>query len=311
MSSSDYESALVTELQALAGVPAGTDAFALRFGGQTTAVVYSQFSSSPSTLTLEARYDDVPGLPAGRPIVATRPLDIVLRPEGGPDRAAKAQGINVEWQTGDRAFDDTVYVSTPTESGEVLRAVLGPEVRSAVMTLFGLGFRMVRIDDDGVVRAEVTEFVVAVPQAGRGRSAMEAFVRILTNLPAVVASGAKHAAIPLAETTRALAWTAAGFGLVFVVAAFGALVAPKNMASRNTLGFLVLCVGPWVALALASPAFLLARKIHGGRVARAMRGRSRTAKTADLAGWAAGLCVLFIVADLIHAASLFMFVLRR
>lgn len=77
--------------------------------------------------------------------------------------------LNVEWQTGERAFDDAVYVSTPGHSAELLSAVLTAEVRGAVMSLFALGFRLVSIDDEGVIRAKVTEFVVARPRQGRGR----------------------------------------------------------------------------------------------------------------------------------------------
>ena len=318
MDDESYESALVAELQALANVPPGTGSFAIRCSAGTVTVVYKQFSSSPSELTLEARYDDVArvvptlpnyrDLPAGAPVVATRPMDIHLRHEDGEDRAAKDEGLNVEWQTGDRAFDEAVYVSTPGHGAEVLSAVLGPDVRGAVMSLFGLGFRKVSIDDHGVVRLELTEFVVTRPREGRGRDAMDAFGRLLTNLPVVTASGASHAPIPFARTTAAFSYTALFFGLVFFFSSVVPFVYPSIVETplRFASGAGAVAAS-CVAIALGILGFRVAKKIHGGRVASRMRGSSRAAVTADRAGISAGLCALFVVASIIQATLLVMF----
>lgn len=220
--------------------------------------------------------------------MAARPLDMQLRHEDREDRAAKAKGINVEWQTGDQAFDEAVYVSTPGHSAEVLGALLTAEVRGAVMSLFALGFRLVHIDVDGVVRAEVTELVVARPREGRGRDAMDAFVRLLTNLPVVTASGASHAPVPFAGTTRLFAWAAGIFLVIFgALAAVPWLFSLTPSPTEKPFGFVASVVGPWVAFGLGIPAFRMAKKLHGGRVASRMRGTSRTAITAHRAGWAA------------------------
>ncbi|MFO0663891.1 MAG: hypothetical protein U0174_08070 [Polyangiaceae bacterium] len=318
MGGESYESALVAELQALAGVPPGTDTFTLRCDAGMVTVSYKQWSSGPSDLKLEARYDDatraVPGyrnFPAARTVTAPRPLDIQLRHEDSEDRAAKANGLNVEWQTGDRAFDEAVYVSTPGLSADVLNAVLAPGVREAVMKLFELGFRLVAIDDKGTVRADVTEFVVARPREGRGREAIDAFARLLMNLPLVVASGEEHAPVPYAKTTRVLGWTALIVGLLYCGVLFAPVFVSPPSPSEDFLGFAVAVIAPWVALVLAIPALLFAKEVHGARVTSRMRGSSRTAITAFRAGWVAGTCALFVTASILHALSLFFFVHRR
>ena len=146
----DAENALVAELRALAGEPAG-DRFVVSRRGRSITVTHDGGSSS--SLTLRASYDAVARAAADtnegtyrgsprvdRALVAPRPLAIVLRKDA-------PRGIRTAYETGDRRFDDAVFVDTPTTNPTVLAAVLGPEVRAAVLTLFELGFLRVTIDD--------------------------------------------------------------------------------------------------------------------------------------------------------------------
>lgn len=310
MSSDDVESALIGELRNLAGVNVDTNAFILRGGDHTIKIEYEQFSSGPSTLEFTTTYDEAARVaskrraaPAGTTVVATRPLDIVLRREDDEDRESKLRGINVEWQTGDASFDASVYVSAPNHDAAVYSAVINSDVRAAIKTLFALGFSEVLIDAHGVIRARVIEFVIARPTPERGRSALEAFVRLLDALPALSASGEKHPPIPLSRTTRAFAWGTGISGTIM----FCLMMAPLFMRldpNANLLRFLTGIVGPWIALALALPVFIVVKRSYGGRVTSLMRGTSRASTTGNRAGTIAGLFAWFTVAALIHCASI-------
>ncbi len=196
--------------------------FVVRHGGYAIRVEYSAGSSKD--LSLHADYDtvaradhaDARGYRAGavRPLAAPRPLAIELRREDGGHVAARARGLNVEWQSGDVAFDRAVYVDTPTTDPEVLAAVIGPEVRRAVCELLALGFLTVSIDDDGAVCACITEFTTMDrPRANRGADALSAFAHIHANLPAIATSGRTVRHRPLVGVTIGLALVgAAGWG---------------------------------------------------------------------------------------------------
>ncbi|MBL8684330.1 MAG: hypothetical protein JNK05_34465 [Myxococcales bacterium] len=313
MTPDEMESALAAELRTLAGVAPGTERFVLRAGQHTITITYQQASSGPSTLTIESPYDDatrVRAASAPGPLRATRPLDIVLRHEDDEDRSAKERGINVEWQTGDRMFDDAVYVSAPTHNAHVFESVVNAAVRAAVTKLFALGFRLVHLDDHGSVRAVVTEFWISKPAQNRGRDAVEAFAQLLDALPVVVASGERHEPVPFENTTSLFAWGAGVSGMIYLVA----MIAPVFLRAdpnENLPGFLAIVVGPWVALALALPALLVAKRLHGARVTSRMIGSSRASTTGRRAGWAAGLFAWFVLATCIHAASLALLVFRR
>lgn len=175
--------------------------FVVRQGAYAIRVDYSAGSSKE--LSLQAAYDAVtgtnPALVAGdarayrgvRPLAAPRPLAIDLCREDTGHVAAKAKGLNVEWQSGDPAFDHVVYVDTPTTDPAILAGVLGPEVRRAVIDLLALGFRTIGIDEDsdGTVRAHLNEFSSLNPRPHRGAQALDAFARLLANLPPLVSSG--------------------------------------------------------------------------------------------------------------------------
>jgi hypothetical protein len=133
-------------------------------------------------------------------------MNIELRPENTMDVGAKRRGLSVEWQSGDSAFDQSVYVSSPLQDADVLSAVLGEEVRSGVIELLALGFRRVLIDEDGRISASLTEFAVpaAAAKQGRGPAAALAFSKVLSNIPIVEHAPGAHLALPLSGWTRTL-----------------------------------------------------------------------------------------------------------
>ena len=133
-------------------------------------------------------------------------MAIELRREDLVDRRAKAEGLSVEWQSGDEDFDRAVYVCSRTSDAEVLAAVVCDEVRKGVLELLALGFRRVNIDDDGRICAHLTEFVAprSAAKQNRGLLVIQAFVRILSNVPAIESSLEEAPAVPFAGWTRLL-----------------------------------------------------------------------------------------------------------
>jgi hypothetical protein len=134
MSDSDEVGELARQILDLSRDPSCRETtFVVDHAGWVIEVNYTCGSSAG--LTLRAPYDH-PARTASperalggyrgavRPLMAARPLDIELRPEGRGDVAAKQQGLSVEWQSGDAAFDAAIYVSTPTTDAAVLAAVL-------------------------------------------------------------------------------------------------------------------------------------------------------------------------------------------
>jgi hypothetical protein len=209
----DAEADLIEDLRAIAGVGA-TDGFVIELAPHPITVLYR--SGSSSSLTLQARYDDVArddleqSAPAGLAtragyrgsgraprLVAVRPLAIKLRREDAGDVVAKREGINAEHQTGDADFDREIYVDTPTIDARVLGAVLGPAVRAGVLALFALGFQQVTIDDGGLIEAHLSSFTERAPTPGRGRRAVAAFAEVLSALPLITPSGGAHPALPV------------------------------------------------------------------------------------------------------------------
>lgn len=242
----DPESDLVRELRALAGATSDLGTFGLEIDGVRMLVEYTGGSSS--RLRLSAKYDAVAHAPltggyrGGGSLSAIRPMAITLRPEQDAHRAAKAEGIDVEHQTGDRAFDHAVYVDTPTPS-DVLSVVLAPDVRAAVLTLFALEFTFVEIDDrEGRVLAEIIAFASLRERQGPGRAAAVAFAQLARSLPPVARAPGAH---PPPVLHRAqIVWT-----VLAAIAFFGGAPAyfvgvARSVCDENAPTSTASCVGP-------------------------------------------------------------------
>lgn len=251
----DAESALVAELRALAGSPTG-DQFVISRRAHTITVTHNGGSSS--NVRFRASYDaaaraDHPALaapsggnyraaPARQTIVAPRPLAIVLRNQA-------PLGVRTAHQTGDQRFDASVVVDTATTRADVFSAVLGPEMRAAVLTLFDLGFRSVSIDDrsvvDGsdVVEAYLWTFASSSPPAERAARCLDAFATILDHLPQIVASGEE----PADPTPPIWVNVIGGLGLAALVggAALGMLLDKHVQCGEGG------CAGPPLAIVAA------------------------------------------------------------
>src|SRR5688572_3017944 len=136
--SDDPESALRTQLRELGRAP-GSDAFTIPWNG--VAIAVSIITGSSSSISFSVKYDDAARGQGRRnyrgpaTLRAVRPRRIELLVEEATHREHKNEGVSVEFQTGAHAFDEKVYIDTPTPP-EVLVHVLNPEVRDAVMRLF-------------------------------------------------------------------------------------------------------------------------------------------------------------------------------
>ncbi len=207
---------IVVELRALGNAPPDASTFAVRRDDVGFEVTYTGGSASsvtfrvpydqvarPVTIATEARYRD-PAIRRGPIAAAVRPMQIQLSPELHTHKDAKAAGIDVEIQTGDAVFDETVYVDTQAP-GDVVRLVLGDDVRAAVVELFRLGFQSVELDGEaGQVTARCTSFVSTTDDAGRGVAAAQAFARLARGLPSVAPLGGEYPRHPLAGVNGAL-----------------------------------------------------------------------------------------------------------
>lgn len=288
MSDADEVSELARQLLDLSPDPRCRETtFVVHHAGCVVTVHYTCGSSAG--LTLQAPYDHparaaAPERALGgyrdaavRALIAARPLDIELRPEDRGDVAAKQQGLSVEWQSGDAAFDAAIYVSTPTTDPAVLAAVLCEPVRRAVLLLRQLGFYTVHIDDgDGNVRVEFQEFLNRTPRPERGRMAVGAFAQILSSLPAVRTAG-RQAAAPLR-----------GWTVFFYVCAVGWFLYPFAgvwaLADRWRLPVSTgMLVGAFGAAILAG---LVGGRVFGRMVQTRARGTSRAHTLTGGARWA-------------------------
>jgi hypothetical protein len=197
---SDVEADLVIGLRKIAGVEEGSD-FSIERDGVRIAVSYSGGSSS--YLTLATSYDAVARAQpaeagyrktAQRGILrAIRPMAITLRDEDASDRQAKNEGLSREHQTGDLAFDEDVYVDSPTTDGAILDAVLSEDARRGALALFKLGFERVVLDDEvGNVYARISAFGKLREIEDAPAKVVDAFARLLSALPAITRAEGEH-----------------------------------------------------------------------------------------------------------------------
>jgi hypothetical protein len=186
---SDVEADLVIGLRKLAKVSSDSQNFRFTFDGVEMCVDY--VSGSSSRLTVDARYDAVARGP--RVLRGIRPMSIKLRAEDSSDRAAKAEGISREHQTGDASFDEAIYIDSPTIDAALLDGVLSESVRNAAIDLVRLGFESIVIDDEGGhVTALVSAFGKMRGVTDAPGQVARAFAALLSNLPPVAAAHGEH-----------------------------------------------------------------------------------------------------------------------
>lgn len=83
---------------------------------------------------------------AAKPIA---PYAILLRREGGLDRAGKNMGINREVQIGDELFDKEVYIETDGQDEDVRRILAEATVRAPIRELLGWPIESLTLGGDG------------------------------------------------------------------------------------------------------------------------------------------------------------------
>jgi hypothetical protein len=262
------------ELRAIAKAPSGD--FVIRRAAPIDVRFSTDSDGDVTALTMSVGYDQVArSTPAlyrdALRLEAVRPLDIELRPEKPADWQAKSSGLSVEWQSGDSEFDAAIYVQTPTTNPHILAAVLGPEVRSAVLALRELHF-VVIIDRDGSVSAVIARAHFDASK-GAGQRALAAFEQVIGHLPAILASSTKRPPLPLSGWTNALGFLgAAGWllnvGYATIVAMLVQTCAPstrKANVSGSTIVLLIL---------FAIVAGIFGARWYGRAVERRVRGSS-------------------------------------
>ncbi len=302
----DAESSLVQELRALAGVTK-EDTFDVSHEGVLVGVSYSGGSSS--SLTLKVRYDVVAraaagGAYRGNPLTAIRPMRIALRPEGSTERQGKAVGMDVEVQTNDPAFDDGVYIDTPTPANVTVQ-VLGPEVRRAVLDLFALDFVSITIDDvQGDVVARIVSFASLKPPESPGKRAIDAFSRLARGLPPVGKLEGQHAAHPLGRPT-------AFFIAIALVACFGGVpvyfIGNPTCVDDMPFAQFARCLGPGLFGGVIGLLCAIVSGLLAARYTRRYRGRSDSSREGSSFAFGAGIATFWVVAITIAFAIVFLY----
>lgn len=270
--------------------PGGHASFSVRCGDRNVSVRFDTDSDDDVTrMILSIAYDFVAqpmesyretgGLPAARP------LDLALTHENAADRAAKAEGLSVEWQSGDLVFDDRVYVRTPTRDPMVLAAVLGPEARAATLALFDQGFESVEIDVAGNVEATIPASALKRPHAAdRAELVVELFGRLISRLPMLATTGTTRVDTPYGGTTQllgvigAIGWLL-NVGWLGIVTVFVSTLVGRHveLSLEATLGCVV--------IGLLVGGFGL--RAYGDVVTEAVRGRSDAHRLVSRARWSA------------------------
>jgi hypothetical protein len=293
----DGETELVRELRALAGVRDG-DSFDVVVEGLRIRVVYSGGSSS--SLVLKVLYDEVAQVTPGAGyrghagLAAIRPMAITLRPEGDTDRMAKESGMNVEFQTGDAAFDHATYIDTLTPA-DVLAHVLGEDARYAVTELFALGFSTIEIDNTlfGEITATKISFPSRVRPDPEGARAVDAFARLARAMPRVSPLPGRHAAHPLRGVNVTLGILAA---LTFFASFpfYCGVIADGRCPNEMSTSEVITCVGPGVPGALGGLVVAVICGAVAARFTRRYRGRSDSARHGSAFAWLVAVIALAV-----------------
>jgi hypothetical protein len=143
---------LVARMRSRTSAPeqrAETTSFSVREGDVVIHVAYYPGSAQHTVLTtpylgraLDA--EGYRGTPDG--LTVPRPMEITLRRETSSDVRAKRSGVAIEAQTGDVAFDEQVYVESPSEPVVIQQVLASPALRGSVRALIGAGIDHLTID---------------------------------------------------------------------------------------------------------------------------------------------------------------------
>jgi hypothetical protein len=195
---------------------------------------------------------------------------VVFRAETDLDAMAKSAGINAELQTGDAAFDRSVFVDSDAPTEMVAALLARPETRRAVMDLVAQGCRL-ELGERGI-----RTLTSGAPDPTRVRHTLNSLAIIAAASPTVSDADRKRYrdGIPLLTTviwlvvlllmTVTSAWLLTVFDFVYaalpalmgvvggVVLAIPFMVATFFVVRRRSDSHRYLMVS-WVALALSGP----------------------------------------------------------
>lgn len=183
------ESELIQALRALMRRGGKPDDFVVDRDGCAIRVQY--FPGSSSHMVLTAPYVGR-ALGAGEGyreravLEAPRPMRIALRREEGADVRAKHSGVAVEAQTGDAAFDEAVYVDSPSSHATIQQVLGSQALRDAARELLALGVGPIVIDD---LMGNVEVRVSAFSGIRRPTRLVDAFAAVVSHVPEVRANG--------------------------------------------------------------------------------------------------------------------------
>ena len=233
-----FEVPLLSALRSLANASTADDGALVVVEDDVRIDVTSHAMQSSATVCLATPYDasaragGIEGATGSYrepgPLRGVRPMQITLRAETSADREGKASGLNVEVDTGDGAFDEAVYVDSPTTDTALLRAVLGADARAAILDLFALRVGLVVLDDlFHNIRVELTGFPTLTNDDDRAVKLVQAFGRLARALPRVRATGKRHGTPPwfgriaAATMMAGLGGIAMPIAFLYVAQAFG------------------------------------------------------------------------------------------
>lgn len=292
---------ILDELRTLAGKEGNS--FYVRHGERVVDVAVSTDNDDDITgISLYVRYDACArargeAYRAAGPLVGPRPMEITLRAETVADVVAKDQGVIVEWQSGDPAFDREVFVDSPVGDTAILGSVIGAELRAGVLELFAFGASSVEIDT-----AATGSVVVHIPRENLGSASpanrvLTAFERVIADLPAVTASGEKRPVNRLGVWVNRVLILFGVAGWLVNVGYAGGLAFLAQAIAGHPIEIDVLPVVGSVAFGIV--AGLIFARFYAGLVRRSARGTSNAhtrARWAGLIGFAGFSVIAFSVA---------------
>jgi hypothetical protein len=271
----------VDAVRAAAGEPRGSSSLELR-QGELAVRISIEGGSEGTAVKLSTPYPDGPTGAAYRDAtpapVVERPMSIELRAETTRDVESKARGIDREAQTGDAAFDQRIYIDTPSPD-TVVNNVLSVGARAAILSLLEGPCVSIVIDDESESVCATTSDLT-VESAARAAEVLAAFVELARALPRVERG-------PTRKKGRSLAFVA---GVVTVAGwlascSFQDAIAPpecphggRKMAwvSTSPTCFVPPVEGLVVGLVLGA---LLAVFVAGRPLRRLLAGRSDSSAT--------------------------------
>jgi hypothetical protein len=201
--------------------------------------------------------------------------------------------MDVEFQTGDPAFDLVVYVDTRTPP-DVLVHVLDEGARRAVRDLFVLAFTDIVIDDAlREIRATLVSFPSLVRPEPAGARAVDAFARLARAVPRVAQVAGQHPSHPLGGVIILLGIAAAltffgGFPLYC-----GVIAAPRCQNEMSS-SELVTCVGPGIPGVIVGFVVAMLAGVLASRFTRRYRGRSDSSRYGATFAWLVGIIVFSV-----------------